>query len=114
MTYDRFSLENCGGIKHDNNKLQYALIEPAALKSLAEVLTFGAAKYTIDGWKKVPNAKTRYLNALLRHIESYRAGVLIDNEFGCSHLAHAMANIMFLMYFNDDTTNKEEITIETH
>ena len=87
------------GLKFDTGKLQYSLIPPETTQALAEVLTFGARKYAIDGWKSVPDAERRYMDALFRHIEAYRAGEIIDSESGLSHLAHALANISFLHYF---------------
>lgn len=90
---------NTEGLKFDTGKLQYSLIPTETTKALAEVLTFGARKYAIDGWKYVPDAKRRYMDALIRHLEAFRSGELYDQESGLSHLSHVLANASFLHYF---------------
>jgi len=94
------------GLKYDDNKLRYTLIPPVALKGLAEVLTFGAAKYAPDNWKYVENGKVRYLDALYRHLEAYRSGEILDPESGLSHLKHILTNAVFLLYFEFEDENK--------
>ena len=101
------SLRPSGGLKYDHGKLRYSLIPPEATHALAEVLTFGAQKYAIDGWKSVPDAERRYMDALFRHIESYRMGEAIDSESGLPHLAHALANLSFLHYFYLKSLSKD-------
>lgn len=96
------------GMKFDSGKLLYSLIPPETNKALAEVLTFGAQKYTINGWKSVPDAERRYMDALFRHIEAYRMGEAIDSESGLPHLAHALANISFLHYFYINSLSKNQ------
>lgn len=86
------------GMKFDTGKLQYSLIPPETTQALAEVLTFGARKYAVDGWKYVPDAKRRYMDALFRHLEAFRSGELYDQESGLSHLSHVLANASFLHY----------------
>ncbi|UIS54081.1 hypothetical protein ZHX_gp21 [Edwardsiella phage vB_EpP_ZHX] len=83
-------------LKFDGDKLRMDLIPPSATKALAEVLTFGARKYKPNNWKNVEEAD-RYVAALMRHVEAYREGELIDPESGLHHLAHAMTNIAFLI-----------------
>lgn len=87
------------GRKFDSEKEQYTLIPPFALREIARNLTFGARKYEPENWKKVPNAKKRYLDALFRHVEAYRLGEVNDPENGLHHLAAAAVNLMFVMEF---------------
>ena len=87
------------GRKFDSEKDQYTLIPPFALREIARNLTFGARKYEPENWKKVPNAKKRYLDALFRHVEAYRMGEVNDPENGYHHLAAAAVNLMFVMEF---------------
>lgn len=87
------------GMKFDTGKLMYSLIPVETTQALAEVLSFGASKYAIDGWKHVPDAKRRYMDALIRHLEAFRSGELYDQESGLSHLSHVLANASFLHYF---------------
>jgi hypothetical protein len=87
------------GDKYDEGKLRYSLVPPEATRALAEVLTFGAGKYEPNGWKHVPNAEERYMDALLRHIEAYRSGEVTDEESDLPHLWHAITNLAFLIWF---------------
>ena len=85
-----------GGRKFDGNKLEYGLIPPLALEATVDVLTFGAQKYERDNWKRVPDSKRRYYDALQRHLWAWKKGEIIDPESGKHHLAHAMCCLMFL------------------
>ena len=67
---------------------------------MVDVLEFGSAKYADDNWQKVDNARTRYYNAALRHIDSWWDGEVKDDETGKHHLAHAICCLMFLMWFD--------------
>lgn len=87
------------GLKYDTGKLQYSLIPAETLQALAEVLSFGATKYERNGWKYVPDAERRYMDALFRHLEAYRMGELLDPESGLPHLSHVLTNVSFLHYF---------------
>ena len=88
------------GLKFDKGKLRYSLIPPTATHAIAEVLTFGAEKYAPNSWQHVPNAHERYLDALMRHLEAYRAGELIDPESLLPHMSHLLCNAAFLSYFD--------------
>lgn len=96
-----------GGRKFDGGKLQYGLFPPLALKTVVDVLTFGAEKYEPDNWKHVPDAKRRYFDAAQRHLWAWKEGEQIDPESGKHHLAHALCCLTFLyehdiMYSVDD------------
>jgi len=83
--------------KFDKGKLQYSLIPTEATKALATVLTHGAEKYSPNSWMNVPDASRRYLDALMRHLEAYRSGDLIDQDSGLPHLDHLLTNAAFLV-----------------
>ena len=85
-----------GGRKFDENKLEYGLIPPLAQQEMVRVLTFGAQKYERDNWKKVPESKRRYFDAMERHIWAWKMGEQLDPESGIHHLAHAMCCLSFL------------------
>lgn len=86
-----------GGRKFDDNKLEYGLLPPLALKAVVEILTIGAQKYERDNWKHVPDAKRRYFDAAMRHMWDSKSGEKYDEETNKSHLAHAICNLMFLL-----------------
>jgi hypothetical protein len=85
-----------GGRKFDGGKLEYGLLPPLALKSVVDVLTFGAQKYERDNWKHVPDSKRRYFDAAQRHMWAWKEGEVDDPESGRHHLAHALCCLMFL------------------
>ena len=84
------------GIKFDGEKNRYDLIPPFALDAVAEVLTYGAAKYSPDNWKKLEDAENRYWAAANRHMWAIRRGEDIDPESGMTHIAHAMCSMMYI------------------
>ncbi len=88
------------GVKHDKGKapMHLLLIEvPKASVRLSEALSYGENKYGRGNWRNVPEAPDRYLAATLRHLTAHASGEEEDGESGLSHLAHAAANIMFLL-----------------
>lgn len=80
------------------NRLGLVLGEFAhALWDVGEVGTFGASKYSPRGWLSVPDAKERYMDALMRHLMHHFSGEDIDPESGLKHLAHAAWNILAVL-----------------
>lgn len=68
-----------------------------ALRSVAEVTTYGAGKYSDSGWVHVPDARPRYHDALMRHLLADASGEVLDPESGLMHLTHAAWNILALL-----------------
>jgi hypothetical protein len=95
------------GPKYDEDKLRYDLVPPQAIKALAETLTIGAIKYAPNSWQIVPDAERRYTAAMMRHFEAYRSGEEFDPETKLSHLAHCIANISFLLYFQSERIKEQ-------
>lgn len=91
-----------GFIKYDSGKLQWTLLPLKQMEDVVKVLMEGAKKYKKDNWKNC-NDLDRYKDALMRHVTAYVEGEKIDKEdpLGLSHLAHAVCNCLFLMYFDD-------------
>jgi hypothetical protein len=73
-----------------------------AIEQVADVVTYGANKYTDNGWRAVPNGRARYTAALLRHVFAWIGGERVDSESGLHHLAHAACNVLFLLEGFDD------------
>ena len=93
------------GVKYDKDKPQWSLLPFKALTEVVEVLTYGAKKYAPDNWKKVPDAKQRYIDASFRHFTAYIGGEKLDSETGKSHLAHALCCMLFLLAFEKGEHN---------
>lgn len=65
-----------------------------ALRAVSEVMTYGAVKYTPNGWRHVPNGVDRYTDALGRHLLYELAGEQCDPETKFLHAAHAAWNAL--------------------
>lgn len=85
------------GRKDDAGKCRPSLLPMAALFEVLAVLEYGAAKYEAEGWRNVPNAEPRYLNAAMRHLMLRLAGEKLDRESGLPHLAHAACCLLFVL-----------------
>ena len=92
------------GKKLNQNKPRMSLLPKGSLNAVIRVLEFGASKYQADNWKHVPEAKTRYYDAMQRHIDAWWQGEQKDPETGEHHLAHAICCGMFLWWFDDMDT----------
>lgn len=85
------------GAKVDAGKVEMSLIldgMPRALRAVAEVGTFGANKYTRDGWQEVPDGFRRYRNAQQRHANDFARGEVFDSDSKLLHLAHEAWNAL--------------------
>ena len=87
------------GRKHDAGKLQWALLPLIGVREIIRVLTEGAEKYEPDNWQRVPDARRRYYEAIMRHVTAWWEGEKNDSEWDFHHLAHAGCCILFLLWF---------------
>lgn len=85
------------GTKYDDAKTPLALLPPECLEEIAKVLAFGSRKYS--DWNWAGGFKwSRLYSSTLRHLFAHMKGEQIDPETKLSHLAHAGANVLFLIY----------------
>ena len=98
------------GRKFDSEKPKMYLLPPKATVEVAKVLTFGAAKYDEENWRKLEDAQKRYSGGALRHIFSHLDGELEDPETNLSHLAHAICCLLFKLELEleNDKKNKKK------
>ena len=85
------------GAKLDAGKVRPELIMRGfarALLAVAEVGTYGAQKYTDDGWEQVPDGVRRYTDALYRHLLKEHMGEANDPDTHLLHAAHAAWNAL--------------------
>ena len=85
------------GAKLDAGKNRLGLVLGGfslALQEVGKVGTFGAEKYTPNGWMSVPDGEARYTDALYRHLMSEAAGESVDDQTGLEHAAHAAWNAL--------------------
>lgn len=83
------------GAKLDSGKIMGGLLADfsLALTAVAEVGTYGANKYTRNGWESVPDAIRRYGDAKWRHLLK-GATQPIDPDSGLMHKAHEAWNVL--------------------
>lgn len=89
------------GAKLDAGKNRLGLVLGGfsdALWEVGKVGTYGANKYTDDGWKSVPNARGRYLDALYRHLLRAQSGEIFDPDTQLLHLAHVAWNALAILH----------------
>lgn len=85
------------GAKLDAGKLRASLVLGGfseALKEVCRVGTYGAEKYTPNGWKEVPNGAQRYNDAMVRH---WLEGDGTDEETGLLHRAQVAWNALAVL-----------------
>ena len=101
---------NEAGAKLDSGKNRLGLVIcgfARALQEVGRVGTYGAHKYTDDGWVEVPDGERRYTDAMFRHIMREATGEKIDPETGLYHAAHAAWNALARLDLALRETSKE-------
>ena len=85
------------GAKLDAGKNRLGLVLGGfalALEEVGRVGTFGAQKYSADGWKSVENGSERYTDAMLRHYFADAGGECFDEQTSLLHAAHCAWNAL--------------------
>jgi len=88
---------NDAGAKLDSGKNRLGLVLcgfPRALQAVGMVGTYGANKYSDNGWMSVPDGQRRYTDAMLRHLMKESEGESVDAESGLQHAAHLAWNAL--------------------
>jgi len=85
------------GLRYNNGKPTWSLVDFDSLEGMVRVLEYGAGKYAPHNWKKgMPH--TEIADCLLRHLFAWIHGEDTDQESGQKHLDHVLCNAMFLAY----------------
>lgn len=95
------------GVKFDEGKIRYDLIDAYSLEMLALVYTFGANKYSDNNWRK-GFKWGRIFGAISRHIWAFWRGENDDPESKLPHLAHAAWGCFTLLNFNKFKIGEDE------
>jgi len=80
-------IENENGGKQSKSEYGFHLCDYDALLKLAEVLQYGASRYTRDNWRKIPAEE--HFNHMLIHSLAYLKGDTQDD-----HLGHMLCRAM--------------------
>lgn len=89
------------GLRFNQGKLRYDLVEPMAHRDMVDVLTYGATKYFDRNWQG-GLSWTSVIASAKRHLAALEAGEDYDNGEGGSgklHVANLACNIHFLNAF---------------
>ncbi|CAK25003.1 hypothetical protein [Pseudomonas phage LKA1] len=107
--------------KADTGKSRWTLLLDCArgcgraVRAVVRVLNFavrpiadGGKGYIPHSWRQVPDARTRYEDALHRHLDAIRDGETHDGESGESHWAHVATNALFLWELDNPKEKTDE------
>lgn len=87
------------GMKLDEGKTRYELIDAEGLELLAQVYTFGTKKYAPENWR-IGFKWQRCIGSLLRHVFAFLRGEEVNAESGLPHLMHAAWWCFTLVWFS--------------
>lgn len=86
--------------RSDQGKSIMHTIHPKFMTDIGEVSAFGAKKYHMRNFLKVPGMQwSRVYESLLRHLFAYWGGEELDEESGLPHLHMAAWNMMVLHHY---------------
>jgi hypothetical protein len=93
----------------DKPSLSYILKFVNPMKAIARIMEFGAIKYEEDNWRFGGKPDREYLDSMMRHLTAWTEGEAYDQDSGCSHLGHAIWNLLALHELNhpDEVIDKE-------
>ena len=106
-------MPNESGAKLDAGKNRLGLVLcgfARALQEVGAVGTYGANKYTDNGWMEVPDGERRYTDAMLRHLMREATGEECDPDTGLHHAAHAAWNALARL----DLALRKESNAQSH
>lgn len=93
------------GLRFDQGKLDWTLLNFQALGWFVKVAEYGIAKgYPRDNWKHLD--EPRCVKSLVRHALLLSDGQWLDEESGLPHAAHIGNNVMYLLYLHYVKENK--------
>lgn len=96
--YNKIPAAKESGLRFNEGKLRYDLVEPFAMEQLVKVFTQGSLKYAPRNWEKGMSWMS-VLSSLKRHIAAFEKGEDFDKESGNYHMAHAAWNAMALVSY---------------
>ena len=88
-------IEECK--RYNENKPKWALIDFQSFIPVVKVMEMGIKKYGYDNWKKGRSFLETWESAY-RHLIEFKEVSTDDMESKINHMAHLVANAMFLLY----------------
>lgn len=99
------------GMRFNTGKTRFDLIPQSWIRSLAQILTVGAAKYEPRNWEK-GLSYSETLGSLHRHLNSWLSGERYDKETKCHHLGHVAWNALALMTMELRGIGKDDLPVD--
>jgi len=102
---------NSPGAKLDAGKVRPSLVLGGFARALWEVSkvgTYGATKYTDNGWMEVADGDKRYDDAKMRHWLKEKMGEKCDKDTNLTHLAHEAWNALARLDLHIRETENEQ------
>lgn len=102
---------NSPGAKLDAGKVRPSLVLGGFARALWEVSkvgTYGATKYTDNGWMEVVDGDKRYDDAKMRHWLKEKMGEKCDKDTNLTHLAHEAWNALARLDLHIRETENEQ------
>lgn len=99
------------GKKFDEGKPDLFQIPGIALNQAAFVLMFGQRKYGKYNWM-TGIEHSKLINSALRHLMADKDGHTFDKESGLPHIAHALVNIMQLVWMRKNRPDLDDRPIK--
>ena len=99
------------GMRFNTGKTRFDLIPQSWIRSLAQILTVGAAKYEPRNWEK-GLSYSETLGSLHRHLDSWLSGERYDKETKCHHLGHVAWNALALMTMELRGIGKDDLPVD--
>lgn len=103
---EKNNLITLGGVKHDQEKPDLALLPKEALDGIARAFMVGEKKYGRYNYLKGMEW-TRLISALMRHVTAFNSGEDFDKESGLNHIYHAGACVMMLIAYYENNLGKD-------
>lgn len=77
-------------------KIDHTMLPIDALEEVSKALMSGRTRFGAWNWAINPLTQTEYLAKVHRHVLAHQKGEDIDPITGCTHIACAIADLMFL------------------
>lgn len=96
------------GLRFNEGKLAWHLVDFPALEPMVRVLMYGAEKYLPNNWKKGMPLE-EILDCGQRHLAAIYSGEMNDKESGLPHIGHLICNAMFYSYFTETEAGRRQM-----
>lgn len=87
-------------MKQHKGKTNWNLLPLEVIEQIVKVLDYGAVKYAPFSWQNEP--VELWYSAMMRHIVAWKKGEQLDSETQLHHLVHAMCNLMFIVWIEQN------------